>query len=366
MEIQPTMNNWRPGLKVDFDKIACIQWHLTSRCIGDCKFCYMKDSPNYQNELKNELSTEQCINIAKDFSSYLRENDFIGLVLLTGGDPLLREDFWDITHALRKENTKISILGNPHLIWDETAKRLLDSGVLHYQLSIDGMERTHDYFRGQGSFTKTWRAVDILKKNGLSVGISYTLSKKNFKEVEDVIELCRNHGVNSFRPTRLVPEGRGEQFKNDLLGPVQYKETLEKILIKILAIFKKERIFIDFPSCDGLRFITMTGEIGNYISPNLSFKMSIQKGCSSRLLTILPDGNLQVCRRLQIGTGNILSLKMKEAFDTPLALKIRNLNSYTECKNCKLAENCFGGCPSLTYAMTGDPFKKDPQCFIDN
>jgi len=84
---------------------------------------------------------------------------------------------------------KVSILGNPFKITDKIAERLTHSGVNKYQMSLDGLPKTHDRLRKQGSFDRTIRASKILREHGIKVGIMTTVSKLNAPEIPPLIEL---------------------------------------------------------------------------------------------------------------------------------------------------------------------------------
>lgn len=344
------------------DKTFYVQWHLTSKCIGDCKFCYMKDSPDYSDELKKELNLKDCLQIVTKISDYLQKNNLSGEVFLTGGDPLLKDGFWEIVHHLRRNNIGVSILGNPHLINEKTAYKLAIAGVKHYQLSIDGLEETHNFFRGKDSFHKTWEKVSILRKYNITVGISYTLSKSNSKDLIKIVSLCRSNGVNVFRPSRLVPVGRGKNFFNDLLDGESYRKILFEIFFELSNSFQEDFSPLFFPACDPLRIVALkeySGDMPFFLKKHIN---NI-KGCRNRLITILPEGNTHICRRMPISIGRININSIEEIMKNQLVEKIKDKNSFKECSGCTHFNECQGGCPSVTYAMTGDPFKKDPQCW---
>lgn len=353
----PFLSHW------NLDKIAFLEWHFTFRCENNCLYCYVKDTPGDQNEFKNELNKKQCLVVVDKFAKYLEQENIQGKVLLTGGDPLLREDAWDIIKAFRNRGIPTIILGNPHLVNDEMAKNLIKLGVNYYQLSIDGMEKTHDSIRNRGSFKKTWEAVDVLKRNGFLVGISLTLTARNYLEIRKVIDCCVKHGVNSFRLSRLVLEGKGKNFKNELISPLSYKETIGLTINKIADLANKN-IIISLANCDGLRYKAFEMLQNNFLPPRLNYFITTPKGCNTRFITLLPDGKIYVCRKLPIEIGNILDITMEEAFNSPLALKLRNPESYKECRDCQYHQYCCGGCPSITYSLTGNPFGRDPQCWL--
>jgi radical SAM protein with 4Fe4S-binding SPASM domain len=347
------------------EKAFYLQWNLTSLCEGGCRFCYMSDAPDCQNESNNELTTNQCLKIIQDFSLFLKKNGFSGYVNLTGGDPLLKEGFWDILVALKNIGVEVGILGEPHLINPQTADRLKRYGIVHYQLSIDGVKETHDYFRGAGFFDKTWKAAQILRDNGINVSISLNLSKENRAELDEIIHLCYQNRINSFRPTRLIPGGKGKSMRQEMLSSSEYKEILFNTMRQISALNVKEGFLLKISVCDSLAIPLITGAEGNYISLLLKVILAHKKGCHTNFLALLPDGTIYPCRRLPIKIGNILEDSFEKAYNSELSVKLRTPQSYEKCSSCNCVALCQGGCPAVTYAVTGDPFGKDPQCWVD-
>jgi len=324
----------------------------------------MLDSPNYQNELDNELTLDQCLKVARDFIFYVKRNGFSGFVNLTGGDPLLKEGFWEIMNVLSEAGIKVGVLGNHHLINPMTADRLKRYGVWFYQLSVDGLEATHDYFRGAGSFQKTWEAVRLLRSQGIPVTISLTLSRRNMEEVDELIELCAANGVNYFRPARLVPEGRGKNFDRELLSPEQYREALFGMIGRVLTLPRRAGRPLGFPICDSLIIPLVAGEEGDQLPLFFKALHSVPMGCHSWFLAVLPDGTIYPCRRLPIKIGNVLKDTFEEAYSSELAEKLRTPQLHHGCSGCDYLNLCLGGCPAVTYGVTGDPLEKDPQCWI--
>jgi radical SAM protein with 4Fe4S-binding SPASM domain len=356
----------RPRLDIwDPNNFFTLQWHLTSRCEGNCRFCYMLDSPNYENELANELTINQCLKLVDDYIFYLKKNGLLGFVNLTGGDPLLKEGFWNILENLEKRGIGVGILGNPHLVNAQTAQKLADLKISHYQLSIDGTKKTHDYFRGAGSFERTWNAARILSDYGVPITISTTVSRKNFRELDAIIDLCFNNDINAFRPTRLVPEGKGKSWEQDILTPTEYKETLFKVINKISARGLSAGRYLRIPLCDKLTIPLILSEEGNSVPLFIRSMLSARTGCRGKFLTVLPDGKIFVCRRLPVEVGNVLEDSFEQALNSKLATDLRNPRSFKECSACDYAVLCAGGCPAVTNALTGDPLGKDPQCWVD-
>ncbi len=347
----------------DPERNFVIQWHITPKCSGSCKFCYMFDSPGYKKEVEEELNKEQCLSIVDKISNYLEDKNLKGNFLLTGGDPILKDGFWDILEMLQIKKMKTIILGNAKLLNEENVSKMSLLGVDHYQMSIDGNEEIHNYFRGEGSYAETISKVGLLRKYNITSSFSYTISSLNCGEAPALILRAPMDKIFAIRYSRLVPIGRGEKYSKDLVSPEQYREALIKMYSNLSKIFLENNYPISFLSCDPLRTIPLL-EMPQFMPNYFRSIVFTKKGCRKNLMTILPHGEVYVCRRLNIPIGNILEESMEELRSHSLVRKLEDPLSFKECLDCKYFKYCGGGCPSVTYAVKGDPFRKDPQCWV--
>jgi MoaA/NifB/PqqE/SkfB family radical SAM enzyme len=155
-------------------KELTLQWHITEKCDFRCKFCYI---PHLQKDKRKDFPTQKAFEIIEDFSRLIKKLKIIGRINFTGGNPLLHRDFFELIKSARKEGLRFGILGNPTAT-EEQLKELKKLRIFRYQISLDGLESTHDYFRGKGRFRE---AIEFLKLEG-EVGITRvvlsTVSKK--------------------------------------------------------------------------------------------------------------------------------------------------------------------------------------------
>ncbi|MCX6719737.1 MAG: radical SAM protein, partial [Candidatus Staskawiczbacteria bacterium] len=163
-----------------------------------------------KNEEKggNSLSLKDCQKIADDFSFLLKKWSATGVISLTGGDPLLYPDFFELFEYLNKtmpKGIRIEILGNPELLDEQTVSRLARLNPYRYQVSVDGLEKTHDGIRHSGSFQSTLNALHLLKKHGIKTTVMFTVSNENIRELVPVIDLVAEKQVDFFDFSRFSP-----------------------------------------------------------------------------------------------------------------------------------------------------------------
>ncbi len=340
-----------------------LQWHLTARCEERCRHCYMHDSPSYGSELRNELTPGQCLEVLDDFTRTVRGWGVEARINFSGGDPLLRPDMLDLVRAARERGFAVGILGNPHLLTERVALALKHAGVSRYQLSLDGLEGTHDSLRGRkGAFGDALRAVRVLNKAGLPSVLMFTLSRLNAPELIPVIRLCDRENVRIFDFARLVPAGTGRALKDQMLGPAEYRELLLRVLEEYRRLEAAgSRTY--FGRKENL-WVLLYHELG-LLPPLPRGKGTVFSGCSvgSRIMTILADGTVLSCRRLPVALGRVPRQGLREIFiSSKNHRRLRSVERMERCAGCRLLPFCRG-CPAVAHGATGDFLAGDPQCW---
>jgi radical SAM/SPASM domain protein of ACGX system len=216
------------------------QWHITDECDQRCKHCYIF-SEGKQTALINmpyekmEKVVKECI----DFCFTLKRAPYF---YITGGDPILHPDFWKLCELLKKNHIDFGILGNPFHLNDEVCQRLADYGCLKYQLSLDGLQQTHDRFRKPGSFIATLEKISSIRKAGMYCAVMTTVSSQNIDEIPDLIDIIVQHKVDVFAFSRYCPtsEEKSETYHVD---PLRYRDFLETVWQKFELYKDSETTF---------------------------------------------------------------------------------------------------------------------------
>ena len=340
-----------------------LQWHLTARCEERCRHCYMHDSSTFDSELKNELSHSDCIRVLDDFTDMTRSLGVGARINFSGGDPLLRNDLTGLVREAVSRGVMVGLLGNPQLLTRQTARRLLDAGASRYQLSLDGLEKTHDSLRGRaGAFRDALRAIRTLNKAGLPSVVMFTVSRLNAAELIPVIELCARLHVRIFDFARLVPGGTGRGLAGELLDAQAYRALLLDVLEEYRRL-EAEGCETYFGRKENL-WTLLYQELG--LLPALPReKGMIYSGCSvgSRILTVLADGTVLACRRLPVKIGKVPEGRLREIFISSKNHRaMRACERMEKCGKCELLPYCRG-CMAVAYGAKGDFLAGDPQCW---
>jgi radical SAM protein with 4Fe4S-binding SPASM domain len=161
---------------------------ITNRCNLRCKMC---DIPS---GIVAELSTEQWEDVIKDASRLGAQT-----IVFSGGEPLLREDIYELIVFTRKNNLSACVTSNGSLIDERTALKLSEAKVNVVNVSVEGTRQTHDLLRGTGSFDKAISALKNLKKYKIESTVAATVSKYNYKDMLYILEIARECGATTVR-----------------------------------------------------------------------------------------------------------------------------------------------------------------------
>ena len=160
-------------------------------------------------------------NCEKMCSKFGREPYFC----ITGGDPILHSDFWNLLSELKRRNYPFTIMGNPFHLDNAVCKRLASFGCQKYQMSLDGLRETHDWFRKPGSFDCTLEKLKCLRKAGIETVIMTTVSDRNINEIPDLIDVVAENQVDVYAFARFCP---GTECKTNGITPEEYRAFLDR------------------------------------------------------------------------------------------------------------------------------------------
>ncbi|MBI3755858.1 MAG: radical SAM protein, partial [Deltaproteobacteria bacterium] len=197
-----------------------ISWNITKRCNLKCSHCYLDAVELEQGT--GELSTYEAKKVIDEIASVNPQ----AMLILTGGEPLLRNDCMELTRYASDKGLMVVMGTNGTLLDDPTVEKMIRSGVKGVGISLDSIESSyHDKFRGlNGAWEKTTAGMGILKKHGLDFQVQVTVTKDNYSEIADIIRLAYEKGARAANIFFLVCTGRGQEMTD--ITPKQYEETL--------------------------------------------------------------------------------------------------------------------------------------------
>jgi len=192
-------------IKKEQQKLSLVQFSISSKCNLNCKYCYATDRVE---SLYPKMNLNEYKRVVDDITGYSNGTEFT----LTGGEPLLNEDVFDIALYIRSRHSSVDLLTNGTLITQDNIERIKEA-FSKVSMSLDGSTREqHELFRGDGSYDKTMKAIDLLDSHGIPCRLSMTVNRMNIKDVES---MARKYGDRlSFQP--LFPAGNAKKSDEDI------------------------------------------------------------------------------------------------------------------------------------------------------
>lgn len=330
-----------------------LQWHITDKCDQRCKHCYIFAGKDKEYSL--EFPYEVLEKIFFNFMDMCKRMDRKPSIVLTGGDPILHKDFWKLLELFHSNGVPFSILGNPFHLDENVAKELKRLGCTAYQLSLDGLEKTHDFIRKPGSFNVTLSKIKVLNDAKIKSAIATTVSKLNINEIPELVEIAVEYKASSFGFSRYCPN---KEDINNLIEPLVYREFLETMWDKFMKYQNSRTAFILKDHLWKL-FLYEKGIFNIEEDSDL-----IMDGCHCGIthMTVLANGEVYGCRRCESHIGKLPENSLYDIFFGNEIEKYRTFDNFEACTDCELFRYCRG-CPSVSKCATGNFYAKDPQCW---
>ncbi len=357
-----------------------IAWEVTRSCNLSCRHCRAAAE---KGPYPGELSLEQGKALLDDIASFADP-----VMIFTGGDPLMREDIWDLVeHSIKVCGLRSVMSPNGTLVTPEVARKMKEVGIPRISISIDfPTAELHDDFRGvQGAFEGAVRGVKTAIEAGVQVQINSTITKLNVQYLDDLLALAKDLGAVAFHPFLLVPTGRGKSLGPEELPPEDYERTLNWVYDrqKTSEIFFKptdaphyHRIMRQRAKEDGTDLAefkmhphshaAMAGSAGK--SRGHGDMDSHSKGClaGTGFCFISHVGQVQPCGYFDVAAGDVKKQKFSEIWRTsPLFQDLRDVSLLKgKCGLCEYRRVC-GGCRARAYEVSGDYLAEEPYCVYE-
>lgn len=338
--------------KVDF-RAYSISWNLTKRCNLNCDHCYL-DADFRGGFRTDELNTEECFRVIDQIAE-VNPNAFL---ILTGGEPLLRPDIYDIIRYAADKKFMVVLGTNGTLISNpEVAKKIKAAGAHGVGISIDSMDPAkHNKFRG---VTKAWensmQAFEVLNEVGIDFLIQMSVSEMNYKEIPEVVAFAEKIGAVAFNLYFLVCTGRGQG--NTDISNEAYEEALKTLYD--LQMEYKGRLMINSKCAPQYKRVVYEND------PDSVYTRTYSGGCpaATHYSRISPEGNLTPCPFIAESVGSLKTSTFKDLwFNAPLMKDLRERkNLEGRCGTCEFSSMC-SGCRARAFAETGNYMAEDPSC----
>jgi radical SAM protein len=356
----------------DFNKDPFIViWELTRACQLKCLHC--RADAQYTRDPR-ELTFEEGKNLINQI--YDMNNP---LLVFTGGDPLMREDIFEITKYAVGKGVRVSMTpsATPN-VTKEAIQKAKEVGLSRWAFSIDGPNaEIHDHFRGTaGSFALTIERIKYLHDLEIPIQINTVISRYNYEYLEEMANMVEALNCVLWSVFFLVPTGRGQV--SDMISPAEH----EKVLRWLYDLSK--RVPFDIKTTEAMHYRRVviqqkmreakekTGEI-DYLSALTEKGLTGSIDGLGRAPKGVNDGNgfvfishigdVYPSGLLPVKAGNVRETPLAEIYrESPIFKSLRNPDQFKgKCGVCEFRYVC-GGSRSRAYAMTGDYLESEPYC----
>jgi radical SAM protein with 4Fe4S-binding SPASM domain len=327
--------------------------NLTKRCNLACSHCYL-DAKTLEHGASDELSCDEVCALLDSVA----ERNTEAMVVLTGGEPLLRPDL----EAMVRHGSGLGLAmvagTNGIMLSERRVLALKEAGLLGAGISVDSLEPDrHDSFRGKpGSWQKTMSGIEACRRHGLSFQIHFTVTQHNAHELSEVIAFCADKGARVLNVFFLICTGRGESLVD--IGPQQY----EVVIREIIEAQAQNPDLIIRPRC-----APHYKRIAHQLNPDAAItSISGQEGdgciAATHYCRVTPTGGVTACPYIDTSVGSIREQSLPEIWDrAPQFQALRNPQLAGKCGDCEYRKLC-GGCRARPLAAGGGILDADPWC----
>jgi len=334
-----------------------VAWEVTRRCNLSCIHCRASAECG---PYPGELDTEKCLQVLDQIADLGKP-----IIILTGGEPLMREDVFELSQYGAKLGLRIVMATNGTLITPKRVEKMKSSGIMRISISLDGPDaETHDAFRQvPGAFEAALAGIRILKETGMEFQINTTVTRMNIRYIEEMLQLAIELGAAAHHLFLLVPTGRAREMAEqeidaqayeDLLHwfyrqarqvPIHLKATCAPHYYRILRQEARQR-----------------GESVNFENYGLD---AVSRGClgGTGFCFISHEGIVQPCGYLELDCGDLKRSPFDVIWNESEIFKnLRDFTAYKgKCGHCEYLKFC-GGCRARAYEASGDYLGEEPLC----
>ena len=337
--------------------LRLVAWEVTRSCNLACVHCRAaaQDRP-----YENELSTEECFKLLDEIATFASP-----IIILTGGEPLLRPDIFEIAAYGNGKGFRMTMAVNGTLLSPEKTGKLQEAGIQRISISLDGAAAaSHDAFRQvPGAFEGALRGVQYARESGLDFQINTTITQQNLQELSAIHGLTVSLGAVAHHIFLLVPMGRGKDLAEQGISAEQYEETLHWFYEQ------RDRASLQLKATCAphyYRILRQRARLeGRKVDPKTFGLDAMTRGCLGGVgfAFISHIGQVQPCGYLELNCGNIREQPFREIWEhSSIFRDLRDFSKYEgKCGHCEYVRVC-GGCRARAYESTGNYLASEPLC----
>ena len=337
--------------------LRLVAWEVTRNCNLSCIHCRASAS---KGPFPDELDTDASLTLLDQISEVAKP-----VVILTGGEPLLRADIFELARHGTRKGLRMVMAPNGTLITEAIAREMVEAGIQRISISLDGATKeSHDRFRQvDGAFEGALRGIKWAKQGGIDFQINTTITLQNLEEMPRIQELAVKLGAVAHHIFLLVPTGRGKYIADQGISAQQYEQTLNWFYDQ------RDKVPLQLKATCAPHYYRILRERAREEGKTVTFKShgldAVTRGClgGTSFCFVSNTGIVQPCGFLDLNCGSVKEVpfgaiwKESEIFKT-----LRNFNNLKgKCGRCEYRKVC-GGCRARAYEATGDYLAEEPLC----
>jgi Fe-coproporphyrin III synthase len=355
-------------LQFSADKKPVVVWNVTRRCNLRCVHCY---SQSEDRGYSGELSLDKGKSLIDDLAGFGSP-----VILFSGGEPLIRPDILDLIRYATQQGRRAVLSTNGTLITPTLAEKLKDIGLSYVGISLDGLQETHDAFRGfPGTFARVMAAIKNCQDVGLKVGLRFTINKRNFKDIPGIFDLVEEKRIPRICFYHLVYAGRGTDLINEDLDHSRTREVVDLILDRTRMLHDKgqpvEVLTVDNHADGPYTYMRLMKEDPKRAAEVLQLLQMNEGNNSGRGIGCVSwDGSVHADQFWRHHSfGNVRQRPFSEIWTDPsdeLLMKLKEKKKHVKerCAKCHWLDICGGNFRVRAEAISGDVWAPDPACYL--
>ena len=344
-------------------------WNLTRRCNLKCRHCYTTSADVH---FPGELSHEQALGVLDDLAAFK-----VPALILSGGEPLSRFDFFDLAERARALDFRHLSLSTNGTRVAEHIDRIAGLEFDYVGISLDGIGAMNDWFRGQdGAFAAALAGVRACKARGVKVGLRFTITEDNATMLPEMLDLCDSEGVDKFYLSHLVYAGRGDKHRGEDTEHRRTRHAMDQLIDRAWVAVAEDQpleIVTGNNDADAVYFL-------NWVSRNFDAEKAAHVADHLRAWGGNSSGlgvaNIDPLGRVHPDTywsdytvGSVKDTPFSALWtgaDPMLAtLRQRPRPLKGRCGACVFKDICGGNTRIRALQVSGDPWAEDPACYLD-
>jgi AdoMet-dependent heme synthase len=338
-------------------ELRLVAWEMTRACNLACVHCRAGACPDPDPE---ELSTEEGRKLIDAIARIAKP-----ILIMTGGEPLLRSDFFDLARYAKTAGLRPVLATNGTLVTREIATEIAAVGIPRVSISLDGpCPEDHDLFRKvPGAFQASLNAIATLRAAGVAVQINTTLTRRNRAKLAQIMKLAEDVDAEAFHVFLLVPTGRARDMAGEEMGPDEYEESL----LEFYRLSRSSRLETKATCAPQYyRILREQAKAEGVAVTEQNFGLNARtRGCLGGLAFVFVShkGELQPCGYFDVQAGSIRERDFADLWeDAPLFKDLRTFSQLEgKCGRCDYIRFC-GGCRARAFEHTGRYMAEEPYC----